>query len=505
MPTLLERGGDFSQAANAPGQPIQIVDPATGQPFAGNVIPSARISPQAASLLGYYPLPNVSTRHAASTIRRRCITGVAAGQHHDARHAADQQPQSAVRHVRLSADDHRSDDAVRLRGREPSCRASTRRWQLDAPRHSVPLASAARYQFTRADDERRRRTFAEPHQRVRRRRHHRQQPGSVELGTAHAWRSRRVTGLTDALPNFNRNLTHRRRRRSATGATAGTTSRSAATSAASTSTSCRSRIRAARSRSPARPPAPTSPTFCSAFPARARSRSATPTSICAPFSSDAYVTDDWRVSPTFTMQAGVRWEYETPMTEALGRLVESGRRAGLHRGQPGRRRRHWRTDRPAILDALIRPDRRGIQPRLGIAWRPVPGSSLVVRAGYGIYRNTNVYQSIATAARAAAAAVEDVQRQQQRRQSADARQRLHRRRARPRRRTRSRSIPNLRVGYAQNWQALGAARPARLADDRRRPTSAPRAANLMQEFLPNTYPAGAVESVPDVSRPASSI
>mgnify|MGYP003347693866 CR=1 FL=1 len=38
---------------------------------------------------------------------------------------------------------------------------------------------------------------------------------------------------------------------------------------------------------------------------------------------------------------------------------------------------------------------RGVQPRLGVAWRPVPGSSLIVRAGYGIYRNQNVYQPIA--------------------------------------------------------------------------------------------------------------
>ena len=43
----------------------------------------------------------------------------------------------------------------------------------------------------------------------------------------------------------------------------------------------------------------------------------------------------------------------------------------------------------------MRPDRRGVQPRVGVAWRPIPGSSLVVRGGYGVYRNTNVYQSIA--------------------------------------------------------------------------------------------------------------
>ncbi len=59
MPTSLERAGDFSQSRDASGRPVQIVDPATGAPFPGGVIPRDRISPQAASLLGYYPLPNL--------------------------------------------------------------------------------------------------------------------------------------------------------------------------------------------------------------------------------------------------------------------------------------------------------------------------------------------------------------------------------------------------------------------------------------------------------------
>src|SRR4029077_363376 len=45
--------------------------------------------------------------------------------------------------------------------------------------------------------------------------------------------------------------------------------------------------------------------------------------------------------------------------------------------------------------SLLRNDWGGVQPRFGVAWRPVAGSSLVVRGGYGIYRNTNVYQSLA--------------------------------------------------------------------------------------------------------------
>ena len=59
VPTPLERIGDFSQSVNRAGQPVQqIIDPLTGRPFAGNVIPANRISPQAAALLGYYPQPN---------------------------------------------------------------------------------------------------------------------------------------------------------------------------------------------------------------------------------------------------------------------------------------------------------------------------------------------------------------------------------------------------------------------------------------------------------------
>jgi trimeric autotransporter adhesin len=52
MPTSTERAGDFSEAR-------EIRDPETGRPFPGNLIPSSRISPQAAALLAYYPAPNV--------------------------------------------------------------------------------------------------------------------------------------------------------------------------------------------------------------------------------------------------------------------------------------------------------------------------------------------------------------------------------------------------------------------------------------------------------------
>lgn len=67
VPTLLQRAGDFSQTTNAAGAVIPIFDPATTaasgntfvrQQFPGNVIPTSRLDPVALKILNYYPLPN---------------------------------------------------------------------------------------------------------------------------------------------------------------------------------------------------------------------------------------------------------------------------------------------------------------------------------------------------------------------------------------------------------------------------------------------------------------
>ena len=58
-PTLLERGGDFSQSFNNNGSQIQVLDPSNGnKQFAGNVIPTSRLNPIGQSLLNFFPTPN---------------------------------------------------------------------------------------------------------------------------------------------------------------------------------------------------------------------------------------------------------------------------------------------------------------------------------------------------------------------------------------------------------------------------------------------------------------
>jgi len=111
---------------------------------------------------------------------------------------------------------------------------------------------------------------------------------------------------------------------------------------------------------------------------------------------DAYVTDDWRLRPELSINAGIRWEYGAPISELFGRLVNLDVAPGFSSVAP------VVAMSPAgsltakkYPNSLIWPDKRGFQPRVGIAWRPIPASTLVVRAGYGIYDDTSVYLPLA--------------------------------------------------------------------------------------------------------------
>ena len=131
------------------------------------------------------------------------------------------------------------------------------------------------------------------------------------------------------------------------------------------------------------------PIFCSGSRPRARSHSATPTRPCAEPSPTLTLRTIWRLSPTLTINLGLRWEYESPFTESLGRLVNLDIAPGFTAIAPVVASTPVGTVTGQRYPAsLIRPDVRGIQPRVGVAWRPVPGSSLLIRGGYGIYRNT---------------------------------------------------------------------------------------------------------------------
>ena len=180
MPTLLERAGDFSQTRRrVRASRFTVVDPLTGLPFAGNVIPRDRISPQAAALLGYYPLPNVE-RHGGFNYQTPIVPAT--------RQDSVQSRLTQTAQRRGISSSARSP----ISGRRPTrrtCSASSMRTQsrgLDAAvnwSHRFSQFLSLRLALSvHAADRRRDAVLRQPHERVGRRRHHRQQPGRRSTG-----------------------------------------------------------------------------------------------------------------------------------------------------------------------------------------------------------------------------------------------------------------------------------------------------------------------------------
>jgi hypothetical protein len=100
-----------------------------------------------------------------------------------------------------------------------------------------------------------------------------------------------------------------------------------------------------------------------------------------------YFQDDWRLLPRLSLNFGLRWDYQTPVSELHNQLVNMAfppafTSYSLAPANPSDR-------------TLVNPDKNNISPRLGIAWRPGAKRSTVLRAGFGIYYNTSVYSQMA--------------------------------------------------------------------------------------------------------------
>jgi len=206
-----------------------------------------------------------------------------------------------------------------------------------------------------------------------------------------------------------------------------------------------------------------------------------------------YFRDNFRVTPELTINAGLRWEYGSPINEVKNRLVNLDFAPGFTASAPV-----VATNPVGPLSgmhyphALVLSDYSGILPNISVAWRPISGSSLLVRSSYQWYNDTSVYQATALAMAQQAPLSTSLSLDNTRcgLTLADAFS------ACPSVTPDGFSVdPNLRVGYAQIWQlSMQRDLPAALqATITYRGTKGTRG---VQEILPNTYPYGGVNPCP---------
>lgn len=489
VPSMRERAGDFSESHDALGRALTIVDPATGLPFSGNVIPAPRLSPQALALLTYYPHPNLDaggrynyqaplvTATRQDSLEWRVTQGL------DRRNTVT---------GKFSWQRARTDTASALGFVDQSNQQTLNAAAIWFRRLTPFFATRLRYQFTKTD------LHVTPYfaNRVN-------VSGAAGIlgndqdpanwGPPSLTFASGIVGLRTAQLADRDAIAHEWQgelllNRPKHGVTVGALMRQRRVADFGQEdgrgtfgfTGDRSGFDLAD--------------FLLGLPHSSTIVFGNREKHLRAWDYEAFIADDWRVTPALTINLGVRWEFEAPMRELHGRLsnLDVTRDFGAamvvtpsSAVGPVTGRRY-----PA---GLLEPDYTGIQPRIGIAWRPGAKSSLTIRGSYGLYRNRATYQPLAllmaqqppyatalsvesTAANPLTLAHGFVQ------AAAGAPSTFA-------------VDPDFKVGGAHNWQLLV---------QRDLPGSLTVIASylgaagqhLIQEFLPNTYPPGAGHPCP---------
>lgn len=495
MPTEAERNGDLSGLTNAQGQPPTIYNPATGMPFTGPI----PVSPQAQALLALYPLPNLEGNN-----RYNYEASLLSDTHQDALQSRLDKTVShrdslyggfGFQSVRANSENlFGFIDTTDTLGLDANVN-----WQH---RFERQIFATAEYHFTRL------RTELLPNFAYITNisgnagiTGNNQDPR--EWGPPGLAFSSGIASLTDGNSQFNRNRTDEISLRISTTRgrhtiLAGGDMRwqqynllqqqnprgnfaftDAATSASGTASTTSGSDLA---------------DFLLGFPDTSALAYGNADKYLRQRVYDLYATDVWRLRPELTINAGLRWEYGSPINELQGRLVNLDLTPNFTAAAPvlGSSPKGPVTGEH-YPGSLIRPDHLGIEPRVALSWRPIPASTLVIRAGYGIYDDTSIYLGAA----------------QSMSQQAPLSNSLNVQRSTSCPLTLANGFlncagttpqgfavdPNLRVGYVQTWQ-LSAQRDLPAALVMTATYLGTKGTHGMQEFLPNTYPIGTANPCP---------
>ncbi|MBI4875801.1 MAG: hypothetical protein HY822_14290, partial [Acidobacteria bacterium] len=121
----------------------------------------------------------------------------------------------------------------------------------------------------------------------------------------------------------------------------------------------------------------------------------------------AYVQDDWKVTPSLTLNLGLRYELMKPPREkfgawsmfvpALGKQIVSGHGTlsdfDARIKATGLQQYIVMAADAGLPPTIVRPNYNNLGPRFGFAWRPFGGARTVLRGGYGIfYGSSSLYR-----------------------------------------------------------------------------------------------------------------
>ncbi len=503
LPSPSERTGDFSQAVNLLGQPLTIIDPTTGLPFPGNVIPLNRLSQPALKLLTFYPQPNYN-----SPLGYNFQTPLITPSNSDAGQARFNRNLDRKNFINGSYGFQRTD------------LTSTNLFGFVDPTESLGMQGTAAYRhmfnqringaltYTYSRQSSHTLPFFANRENISAEAGiagNDQTPGNWGPPSLGFSGGSGIQGLSDAQQSLTRNQTqalgysmlwiHRPHniqfggdfRRLQFNALSQQNGRGGFTFTGAATEQFVNGV-----------PVPNTGSdfadFLLGTPDLVSLALGNADKYFRTSSYDAFITDDWRVGPSLSINYGMRWEYSAPAIEKYGRLVNLDVLPGFSAVAPvtGANPNGALTG-VNYPDSLVKPDKHGFEPRVALAWHPIFGSSLVVRAGYGVYYDTSVYQNMI---------------RQMAQQSPFSRTlSLYNSLADPL--TMSSAFnsapgatpntfgvdPNFHLGYSQNWQ-VSAQRDLPGGHVITLTYLGIKGTRNTQEFVPNTYPTGAVNPCP---------
>ena len=101
-----------------------------------------------------------------------------------------------------------------------------------------------------------------------------------------------------------------------------------------------------------------------------------------------FVQDDWRVSNDLTLNLGLAWSLATPETEAEGRQSNFNFSTGKYLVAGSSPEKNCAICIPSSGSVGVQFDKTALEPRIGVAWKPMGSQNTAIRAGYAIFHDS---------------------------------------------------------------------------------------------------------------------